>query len=58
MRDSELVTQRAKDLLKELARYIPEEDQEFVLTKIEIAMLRAHIDVNTNVHTEEDEDDD
>lgn len=55
MRDSDLIRERAAALLKELERYIPEEDHDFVLTKIELAMLRAHIDANTNVH-EEDED--
>lgn len=57
MRDSELIKQRAEALLQELERYIPEEDREFVLTKIEIAILRAHIDTNTNVHTEEETED-
>jgi hypothetical protein len=55
MRDSELIKQRAEALLQEIERYIPEEDREFVLTKIEIAMLRAHVDATTNVHDEETE---
>jgi hypothetical protein len=57
MRDSDLIKERAAALLKELERYISEEDQDYVLTKIELAMLRAHIDTNTNVHTEDDDDD-
>ena len=55
MRDSELIKQRAEALLQELERYFPEEDRDFILTKIELAMLRAHVDATTNVH-EEDED--
>ena len=59
MRDSDLIHERAAALLEELKRYFPEEDHDFVLARIELAILRAHIDTNTNVHSsEEDEDDD
>lgn len=56
MRDSELMTERALALFNELKRYFPEEDHDYVLTRIEIALLKAHIDVSSNVHTEDDED--
>lgn len=56
MRDSDLIKQRAEALLQELERYIPEEDREFTLQKIELAMLRMHIDVGSNVHDEDDDE--
>ena len=56
MRDSEMIREFADKLFEELKRYIPEEDHDFVLAKIETAMLKAHIDVSSNVHDGDDED--
>lgn len=56
MRDSELIREFAEKLFEDLKRYIPEEDHDFVFVKIETAMLKAHIDVSSNVHDDEGED--
>lgn len=57
MRDSELIRQRAEKLFEEIKPFVPHEEyHDTILTKIELAMLRAHIDTNTNVHDEDDED--
>lgn len=56
MRDSELIRDFAEKLFEEIKRYIPEEDHDFVMARIETAMLKAHIDVSSNVHDDEGED--
>ena len=57
MRDSELIRQMAEKLFNEIKNFIPHEEyHDTILTKIEIAMLRAHIDVNANLHDGDDED--